>query len=135
MFTENSLLKSKSLPTRLFLKWFNSPFLIKYLYVSDIQHSVKDARGRVGEWAWEILHFSLSLMNRLNVNNIVTCTSLLWVLIPPETVYFFTRGSYPASSRNVCSSTQVPARAWNNTRRGTPEPSSISEKWKTAVWP
>ena len=46
----------------------------------------------------------------------------LWVRIPPETSETVILGSYPATVRNVDCFTEVPARAWNNARRGTRGP-------------
>jgi predicted phosphoadenosine phosphosulfate sulfurtransferase len=43
----------------------------------------------------------------------------VWVRIPTKTLDSFMWVSYPASIRNVSSSTQVPVRAWNNARKGT----------------
>ena len=49
----------------------------------------------------------------------ITCPSSVWVWIPSGTLESFMWGSYPASLWNVGGTTQVPACAWNNARRGT----------------
>ena len=49
----------------------------------------------------------------------ITCLSGLCVWIPPVTLESFMLGRYLASLWNISGSTQVPACAWINTRRGS----------------
>jgi hypothetical protein len=49
--------------------------------------------------------------------------------------FFFVKGNYPASLRNVGSSFQVPIRAWNNTQRGNwGLPSSVKLKSRLMIY-
>jgi hypothetical protein len=48
-----------------------------------------------------------------------TLPSPLWVWIPTGYLNYFMSGNYPASLLNVGGSTQIPVRAWNNSRKGT----------------
>ena len=64
----------------------------------------------------------------------ITCPTPLWVRIPPGTLDSFMWGGYPAILRGVGVSTQVhvPARTWNNARRGTPRSFSTSKAEKSS---
>ena len=58
----------------------------------------------------------------------ITCSSPRWIRISPGT---FMWGSYSGSLRKIGSSTQVPARAWNNTYSDTLVlPSPTTKSWK-----